>query len=91
MSYPSIPCSKCQYPTRGQRVPVTQAPGTFIRKGSLCQRCWKAANPDRVKKDYKKLSRERAANEVVDVGHTVIGLEGFMAERRARIASRKAS
>jgi len=83
MSYPVIPCTKCQHPTRGGRVTIAQAPGTFVRKGGLCQRCHKLKYP---LKDYKKLSRERAAAEVVDIRHTVIGLEGYMAERRARIA-----
>lgn len=88
MSYPSIPCSKCKHPTRAQRITIAQAPGTFVRKGTVCQRCYKEEHPLKVVKDYKKLSRERAAAEVVDIAHTLVGLEGFMAERRARIEAR---
>jgi hypothetical protein len=80
-----IPCSECKHPTRGQRVPIAKAPGTFVRKGTLCWKCYEKVSP---KKDYRKLHRERMAAGVGDVRHTIVGLEGFMAERRARIEAR---
>ena len=62
-----------------------------MRRGNQCKKCYDVDHPPKVKKDYKLLARERAAAEVLDTRLTVVGLEGFMAERRARIASRKAS
>ena len=83
MSYQTIPCTNCKHPTRRKRDPVGVAPGSLVRYGDICSGCY---NAGRVQKDYKKLSRERMAAEVVDIAHTISGLEGFMAERRARLA-----
>lgn len=84
MNYVSKPCSECGKPTRGQRVTIAQAPGTFIRKGTLCAKCYE--------KDHPRKPWRLVKEPVNDTGtrHAVIGLEGFMAERRARLA-RKAS
>jgi hypothetical protein len=74
-------CPECDFPVRRQRVPIALAPGTrIIRPGGLCSRCFKGGKPR---------NRTAPVEEIRDLRLASIALEGFMAERRARI-TRKA-